>query len=112
MTIVHQGFTPKYIRSRIAFFGSTQLVVADLADVDNSGFSLALNGFRGFSEEAQSNIFRVFSFFTDLQERSDGVPVDFTDIEKLRPLWRKWCAARDESVVIRTVAEQAAGEQE
>jgi hypothetical protein len=108
MTMVHQATTPSYIRMQLERFGTTQLVVADLADVDNSSFSLALNGFRGFSQDAQDNILLVFHFFRDLMELYKGIPLDLTDIKKLRPLYKQWLAGREETAVVRTASEQAA----
>ncbi len=101
---VYQSFTQKYLRMQIAEFGTTQLVVAEFAGIDNSQLSFFMNGHRGLSTKAQREIHRVFAFFEEVRDETD-LPIDFTNVIALRPHWKQWCAAREEGEVVRTQGE-------
>ena len=101
---VYQSITPREVRVRMAEYNASQMVVAEFAGIDNTQLSFFMNGRRGLSTKAQSQLYRVFDFFEEVRGETD-LPVDFCNVVALRGRWERWCAAREESAVVRTKGE-------
>ncbi len=86
--MVEQYASPYRIADTLARRGIPQATLAEFAGFSQPMLSMFLGGKRGLTLDAQTALFKALRFLTDLAQGTK-VPVDFSNIEALRPLWRE-----------------------
>ena len=102
--MVEQHAKPHRVSARLRQLNIPQGTLAEFANLSQPAISLFLTGQKGLSSDAQGAVFKALKFFEELAEEA-GVPIDFSNLEGLRPLWKKHLRLESESELIRLAGE-------
>lgn len=92
-----QHISPRDTAERLRDLGCQQNTLFEFAGISPALGSHWLTGKRGLSLEAQLAVNKVLRFMTELADSRD-VPIDFSNVEAIRPHWEAFLA-REEDVI-------------
>ena len=102
-----QHARPREVAELLTRHKIPQLTIARLIGRSQPALCLYLNGKRGLTLDTEVALLKVLRFLSELAEESK-VPVDFSNIKKLRPLWLQHLRLESEAQLIELVDEQQA----
>ncbi len=98
---------PREVAELLARNGIPQRTPSKLAGLSQAALSMFLSGQRGLSLDAQLSLLRVLAWLVELARESE-LPIDFADIERLRPLWLRHLRRESEAQLVELTNEQQA----
>jgi hypothetical protein len=97
MTIQHTR--PRDVAELLARHKIPQSTLGEFGGISQTAISLFLSGQKGMGLNAQLRMLKALQWLVKLARESE-LPVDFSDVEKLRPLWLRHLRTESEAQLV------------